>query len=83
MTLTDSNKKHKVTTRLIFDLDFFFSFFGNPIFTHSNIAEKALAVCEKWNYKYAGKPEVRIIKIAQKFIFWGQFLELIKQKLLP
>jgi hypothetical protein len=58
MSLIDNAKRYSVTSRQIFDLDFFFTFFGNADFTISNIVEKTAIVCEKWNEKYSGKPEV-------------------------
>ena len=63
MTLEDSTRKYNVTSRLIFDLDFVFTFFGDQGFTLKNIEEKTTEICEKWNYKYSDRPEV------QKLIF--------------
>jgi hypothetical protein len=45
-------------SRVIFDLSFVFTFFGNPSFTLESIKEKTTELCEKWNLKYSGKPEV-------------------------
>jgi hypothetical protein len=59
VSVQDNTKKYAVTSRIIFDLSFFFSFFGNPDFTKENIQQKVLSICEKWNMKYAGKPEVK------------------------
>jgi|GWRWMinimDraft_12_1066020.scaffolds.fasta_scaffold01652_4 hypothetical protein len=58
MSLIDASKRYSVTTRQIFDLDFFFTFFGNAEFTINNIIDKTEVVCEKWNEKYSGRPEV-------------------------
>lgn len=46
-------------SRIIFDLSFIFTFFGNPAFTLESIKEKTTAICEAWNMKYSGKPEVK------------------------
>jgi hypothetical protein len=62
--LHDGRKKYPYMSRIIFDLPFFFTFFGKQAFTEMQIKEKTIELCEKWNMKYSGRPEVNNLDIS-------------------